>query len=949
MSIKGTIKNMKRVKQDVVMKYRSFPFWSWNDELEEKELINQIDWMYGNGIGGFFMHARGGLTTPYLGDKWFSCVRACLKRAKELNMEAYAYDENGWPSGFAGGILLEDLNNRDCYLTYTIGEYDSKAVVSYDISTDKLIRATCGNNNLNIYINISTSTADVCNKDVVRKFIDLTHEQYKKNDVYGNLRGFFTDEPQYYRHGCSYTRVLPQYFKEKYDEDIFDKIGLLFVEKEGYREFRYRYWLSMQDLLLNAFSKQIYEWCNDNGYKLTGHYIEENTMGDQVMCCGGVMPFYEYEHIPGCDWLGRNIRNDLNPKQLGSVASQLGKKQIMSEMFACVGWDATPLELKHIAEFLMVNGVNIICHHLLPYSEHGQRKRDYPEHYNKLNPWVEKDFKQFNDYFAVLGQHLSNSKEVVNVGLLHPIRSTYFNYKDSLSKEGFGVKELDDSLSNDIQMLGAKHIPYHFIDETILAKHGSIDGNKFIVGECSYDYIIIPSLIYTMGKETEALLHKYISSGGKVLLLGNKPEYLEGNPFNYDYLFTNTSLNEIQSSLDFISSENPNIRISYRKDINNEPYFYIVNLGEETDLELNYKNFKSFSREDDNNDTILSNFIHFNKYESMILYPSNKEVTPHKELQILKLNKEFKIAEKVDNYLTLDFVRYSIDGNNYSTPLFVMAAFDKLLKERYQGDLYLKYEFDIKDIPNHCLAFIEDMHNVEVKVNDVLIEKNGFAYEKDLWSYDIQKALQKGLNSIVIHINFYENENVYYVLFGENVQESLKNCLTYPTTIEAIYLKGDFGVDGDFIDGEKNNIVIANQFSIVKQPTHINELIKDGFPFFRGNIALEQEIDIDDVNQMLVLKDRFQMVDVYVNDSFVERLLFKYKLDLSKYLKKGKNKIKFVLTISNRNLLGLLHSNQEEPLFVGPQSFERLKTWDDNGNSPIFKRRYSFVKTILIK
>ena len=165
-------------------------------------------------------------------------------------------------------------------------------------------------------------------------------------------------------------------------------------------------------------------------------------------------------------------------------------------------------------------------------------------------------------------------------------------------------------------MLGAKHIPYHLIDETILSKHGSINGKRLIVGECSYDFIIIPSLIYTMGKETEALLKEYISNGGKIIMLGDKPTYLEGKPFDYGYLKSNTSIDEIEASLDFVSKENPNIRISYRKDINNEPYFYIVNLGEETDLELSYKGYKTFSREDDNSGAILSNTIHFNKYES---------------------------------------------------------------------------------------------------------------------------------------------------------------------------------------------------------------------------------------------------------------------------------------------------------------------------------------------
>ena len=41
--------------------YGSIPFWSWNDRLEEEELRTQIRRMKELGMGGFFMHARGGL------------------------------------------------------------------------------------------------------------------------------------------------------------------------------------------------------------------------------------------------------------------------------------------------------------------------------------------------------------------------------------------------------------------------------------------------------------------------------------------------------------------------------------------------------------------------------------------------------------------------------------------------------------------------------------------------------------------------------------------------------------------------------------------------------------------------------------------------------------------------------------------------------------------------
>ncbi len=39
--------------KDVEKEYQCIPFWSWNDELDEQGLVEQIEWMYENGVGGF--------------------------------------------------------------------------------------------------------------------------------------------------------------------------------------------------------------------------------------------------------------------------------------------------------------------------------------------------------------------------------------------------------------------------------------------------------------------------------------------------------------------------------------------------------------------------------------------------------------------------------------------------------------------------------------------------------------------------------------------------------------------------------------------------------------------------------------------------------------------------------------------------------------------------------
>ena len=932
--------------KQVESKYQSIPFWSWNDELDEKELCKQIEWMKSQGVGGFFMHARGGLKTEYLGKKWFSCVKACCKKAEKLGMEAYAYDENGWPSGFAGGLLLEDIENHDQYIDHKIGAFDKTADVSYDLSGDKLVRAKGGDDCLNLYIRYSTSTADILNPEVVDKFIALTHEEYKKRDKY-NLKGFFTDEPQYFRWGTPFTKVLPPYYKETYGEDIFDKLGLLFVEKDGYREFRYRFYKSMQALMLKNFAAKVYSWCDENGYKLTGHYVEEISLGNQVMCCAGIMPFYEYEHIPGVDKLGRDIETELAPKQLGSAAAQLGKKQALTETFACCGWDVTPKELKHIAEFQYVNGVNIMCQHLLPFTEHGQRKRDYPAHFSTVNPWVNKDFKTFNDYFSVLGKTLSESTEIVNVAVLHPIRSAYLEYKRDA--DGFGISDLDNKFLSFIETLGAKQIPHHFIDETLLAKYGGIKGDKLVCGKCEYDYLILPE-IYTMDKSTEKLLGEFVKNGGKVYIADKKPEYLEGEKYDYDYLKSNVTLDEIKAAQEVVGEDNKNIRFTHRKGDDNREFIYCVNLGDATTWKVSAKNARSFKAYDILKDEYFSvgEELSFEKYQSYVLYFDDKPESEQKVAKTeLRLNDTFKVISSTENYLTLDFIRYSFDGKSYSEPYHHMGLFDKLLNLRYKGDLYLKYEFNVKSVPDNIKLLIENTNLLSVSVNGKKAKKTGVSdIEKELFVYDLAKSVVVGKNEVVAKINYYQGENVYYALFGENVTEGLKNCLAYDTDIEAAFIKGDFGVYGDFVSGKNDDILLGDDFYIGEPKKEITCLIKDGYPFFAGNITLKQTFTAGKGNTVLVVDKRFHAIDVKVNGKYAGKMIFSDKLDISAFTVNGENEIELTLTVGNRNLLGPFHTIEQEPMAISPYTFERIGTWKD-GKSELLTEKYAFVKTIV--
>lgn len=932
--------------KEVDNKFRCIPFWSWNDELDKDKLCEQIEWMNKNGVGGFFMHARGGLKTEYLGEKWFQCIDACVKKAKELNMEAYAYDENGWPSGFVGGKLLEDISNHDMYVDYKTGEYDSKADISYELSGETLIKAHSGENCLNIYLKYSSSTADILNPKVVDKFIRLTHRKYKKQDKEKALKGFFTDEPQYYRWGITYTKMLEGYFKKKYHENVLDRIGLLIVEKEGYREYRYKYYSALSELLQNNFAKKVYSWCDKNGYKLTGHFIEETSLQYQMCCSGGVMPLYRYEHIPGIDKLGREPANILCTKQIGSVASQLDKKQVITETYACCGWDVSPLELKKNAESQYVYGVNLMCQHLLPYSEYGQRKRDYPAHFSKINPWVEKDFKTFNDYFAVLGELLSTSTEIVNVAVLHPIKSAFICYDKTKQLGGQDVIALDDSLRVLLKELSDNQLNYHFVDETLLKTYGKVENASLIVGKCKYDYLIIPK-VYSIDANTNILLKEYCNNGGKIMLYDEKPEYLEGVKHNFEYLKSNITLQEILASQSVKANLTDDVRSSFRVDKNGNKFIYCVNVSDsvrEITFDCNCNSFNEYGILEDKYN-IIDKKITLNSGESKILYFSEKMTNKQQEFTTIKLGDKFNIVKEVENYLTIDSLSYSFDGTTYSEQLNCLGVFNELLKKRYKGKLYLKYNFNVKEIPTNCKVIIEKANVENIQVNsEVIVNKTPSSLDRGMDEYDIVSLLKQGVNEIVLTMNYYQSEQVYYALFGENVTESLKNCLVYDSNVEAIYLKGNFGVDGKFSQGNADNVMLGENFSIVKQKQEITRsLVEDGFPFFRGDIVLSQKIDIRKKNCKLVIDKRFHLIEVKVNGEYVGKLMFKNEIDISKYVKVGENDIELNLTCGNRNLFGPFHTLEQENLGVGPNTFERFGTWE-NGKSKIFRDSYSFVK-----
>ena len=894
------MKTLFETWQNLPAKYQPIPFWSWNDELDPEVLKEQIGWMQDNGMGGFFMHARGGLKTTYLEEKWMQCIEVCCEEAKRRGMDAWSYDENGWPSGFAGGLLLADPENRDMYLTCKQGDFDAAADICYLVDGDRLVRTgeNTGGLYINIYIHRAASTADILNPKVVRKFLDATHEKYKErlgHRFSTDLAGFFTDEPQYYRDRTPYTPMVAEYFQNVYGQDIRDGLGLLFVEKEGHLEFRYRYWLAMQKLMLENFAKQIYDWCEENGTKLTGHYVEEVSMGAQLMCCAGAMPFYEYEHIPGIDWLGMDTNNELSPRQLGSAARQLGKRQTLTETFGCCGWNASPADLRRIAGFQYACGANLMCQHLIPYSEHGQRKRDYPAHFNPINPWVQDRFKEFNDYFSRLGYLLAESDEPVNVAMLHPMRSAYFTYKRGDVRDVFiPDSDLDPDLFKACRTLSSRGIAYHFLDETLLERHGFTDGDKIGCGQCRYTYLVLPKM-RTMGEHTEKLLRKFVENGGKLLLLDGIPGYLEGQPFDYSYLQGNCTLADIENDQPFTVSNTDTELYSTYRIFEGKPYLFVQNASAKDRYTQTFT-FRDGSRSFLAVDPItmqtkpLPLTVTLEKNEALLLTTSDASAPEIKEKSRLKLRFENAKAELGNNFLTMDTLRWSEDGENFSQPMLCGELTQLLLKRRYEGKIWLRYEFDIQDVPEKMHLLMEKAEGIHRVNGHIISFDRNLPEEKCVMIANISPYIQPGENRFETELHWHQSEETYYALFGDDVTENMLHCIVYDSEIEAVYLAGHFGV-GSYAEFEPydGEFLLGHSFRITKAPETVTEPVTDGLPFFRGDLTLTQTVNLSETDLILELPGDYLTAKVHVNGRYAGEFCYNGTLDISDFTVLGDN------------------------------------------------------------
>ncbi len=543
---------------DPPVSHRPQPFFVWNGDVTEARITEVLEQFKARGCGGAFIHPRPGLITEYLSDRWFELWAHALAEAKRLGLECHLYDENGYPSGFAGGHVVAsnpftvrrtlrverweetddwtgqetvvrafrlEANGRPVALAP--GQRGDAASPETEVWVVRLVPAAPR------AFSASFPEVDLSLPETTATFLATTHERYAARfagDFGKTIKYCFTDEPNV--GGPGGPIASPYLFAEfwrDHDYDLRERVEALFYDVPGGEEVRYDYRCTLNRLWVRNFLQPVHAWCEHQGLLFTGHFWEH--MWPDPLHQPDVMLAYRWLHVPGIDLLAFQFFPDdrqrtritlLACKEVGSVARQLGRERVLAETTGGGGYDQSLVDFKPLTDFCQIYGVNLPNPHLSHQSLAGARKYDWGQTYSDHAAWWE-DYRLEADHEARVSWTLSHGVERNRLLVLQPTTSAWLHRGAGDLGGQAMVRIREDQLSLIAQLTDAQ-VDFDLGDEFILAESGAVEDAALKVGHARYDVVLIPASCENLLAPTLALLRAFGEAGGRMLAAG-EPRY----------------------------------------------------------------------------------------------------------------------------------------------------------------------------------------------------------------------------------------------------------------------------------------------------------------------------------------------------------------------------------------------------------------------------------------
>ena len=454
--------------------------------------------------------------------EWQRLVRF-VQNAKEAGVRIWIYDEDGYPSPMAGGLVLEGHPELECLALV----YDANEELPFAVRP--AYEFTHASNNycaMRRYPNLLDPAA-------TNRFLEVTHNAYRDHlgpELLSHVEAFFTDEPslntvnlglvpEHIRPNVRtadpidptvkplpmvpWYEDLPEKYREKYGENLLAVRKSLFAgESEADKKTRQQFWSLVAELHAERYYGLIKTWCRKHGASFptlekpdaslrlasSGHTLHEEFLVSHVPLDGNKLSVLARFDVPGLDMLNSNPQcwygNGWTAAAYPSSSALLeGKRLVMTEvcdhaqrvdegsgpaslamMQATAAWQAT----WGVTEFTLYYGIV---------------ERDGMS--------AEQAHSQYANFVGRLNAVLRDATPIRPIVLYYPIRDLQAEYLPMaepirLVDQTAKSQTISDSYRRLGCMLIESQIPFVVADDHYLAKFAAAPGSIFPKG------IIIP-------------------------------------------------------------------------------------------------------------------------------------------------------------------------------------------------------------------------------------------------------------------------------------------------------------------------------------------------------------------------------------------------------------------------------------------------------------------------
>jgi hypothetical protein len=414
------------------------PFWFWNDELQESEIIRQIADFEAHGVYGFVIHPRIGLPedTGWMSDKMIGFMKLAVAEASKRGMYVVLYDDGMYPSGSSSGQVVKE---NPAFAERMLDKMDLPDGEVPELRPDwnllALVDRPCGkrlavidrpsggtmrglhflDENPGNVIEERPPLADLLNPEAVNSFIRHVYERYYEalGQYFGNtVFAIFTDEPHLSNGTTCILREVSRILGYDFTPYLAD---LWYDDHENSKQRRAEYKRAISIRAEETYYTPLSKWCESHGIALTGHPSSSMDIGME-----------KFFHIPGQDLVWRYVtpgktamqgEHSTMAKCASSAMIHMGRRRNSNELYGAYGHELTFDEVKWLANWCFVRGQNLLYPHAFYYSVRGPRRDERPPDVGPNSAWWDR-YRPYADACRRLSWLNTDSKHICEIAIL---------------------------------------------------------------------------------------------------------------------------------------------------------------------------------------------------------------------------------------------------------------------------------------------------------------------------------------------------------------------------------------------------------------------------------------------------------------------------------------------------------------------------------------------------